>query len=572
MKKLTIILLLTPLLGLAQGLTTTTLSNGTWGDPLIWDNGLPSLSKSATINHNVTITSNSQTKHLTINDTLVNNGYLLETVNFINNGYYEDYSGQVVIRQNGNISGNDTYFYNLSVKGGSLTNTSYVRNLLNVINGVFNITSGNLVLVNDGIYDGRVGQCGGNVNGNMIWQKHIVRDCQGWAMYSFPNSPTLSDIGFFYTGVIGGPWPNFWANTYYYDETMTGGKEIGWTKYGNITQTVPQGSGLFHYDSPKVEDVAFSVTMTNTFAYNITYSPDTVASEIGWNLIGNPYPGTMDWDDPNWTKTNVANAIYTWSACKGGYDSYVAGVGTGDMDNLVPSGEAIWVQTIGTAPSLVVTKTALVDDSEPMMKKSNIDSNSLRVKLNGDDIIVRVKNGTEGFDYDLDAFKMGEGFLKTKDSEGNEYSINTLPNKQQTISLWTRGSGTLQFELNDLQNSWKIYLEDLYLNETQLLGDDYTFTSNTPQYEHRFNIIFTKKPLQVQYGINQLRLGIEELQINYDIIYQESQVTIISDTLLNVEVYDIMGRLLQKNVGNSVVIPRNSIKFVYINGRVEKIF
>jgi hypothetical protein len=140
--------------------------DGNWSNPTIWSNGIPGTNNNTTINHNVTLDVNGTTKNITINGSLTNNGFLLQSVNFINNGTYTDNSGTVEIRQNGSISGNDTYFWNLSVKGGSVSNTTYIKNLVNVPSGQLNVATGNLILVNDGTYDGRVGNCTGGISGS----------------------------------------------------------------------------------------------------------------------------------------------------------------------------------------------------------------------------------------------------------------------------------------------------------------------------------------------------------------------------------------------------------------------
>jgi hypothetical protein len=495
---------------------------------------------------------NSATKNLIINGSLTNNGYLIQSVNFTNNGTYTDNSGTVEIRQNGTISGNDISFYNLEVKGGSLTNTSYIKNVIRIPNGIFNVSSGTLILQSDGTYDGRVGTSTGGITGNFIWQKYLDRTCLGWSMYSYPSdNPTLSDIDLFYTF-------SWWRNTYWYDETVLGIYDYGWVGYTNSSQTVPRGLGIMQYNNPFTKTLQLTTTLPNTFTYTLDYTFDIDEFNTGWNIIGNPYPGTIDWDNGNWTKTGISNAIYTWIGCNQDYGSYVDGIGTGGMDGLIPSGESFWVQVIDPTYSLVTPKSTIVDDSNPMMKTSN-NTNMLRITLMGDDIVIRVKKGTDYFDPEYDAYKMGVGYIKTMDDEGTEYSINTLPNKQQTVPLWTRGNGTMFFEKSYFQNSWKVYIEDLYTNNITLLDTEYEITGNSDSYEHRYNIIFTKKPLVVD-------------DVVYKIRYESDKVIITSDKIIDVKVYDMMGRQLQENHSSSVVIPRKFIKFVYINGRVEKIF
>jgi hypothetical protein len=548
MRRLILIpLLLLSLLGFTQGgpPTTSTLMDGNWSNTGIWSNGIPTSNKSATINHIVTLDQAGITKNLTINGSVTNGGYLLQFVNFTNNGSYTDNGGTNEIRQNGTVSGNDTYFYNFSSKGGKIQNIVYIKNLLNLPTGVFNVSGGSLILLNDGTNDGRLGVSTGSISGNFVWQKYI-NNCQGWSMFSYPADATLSSVVSYPT----------W--TAYYDETDTNPMDYGWN-YFPSNGIASQGQGVISYDLAYSKIITLSVGLSANHNFTLDYTNTGSPLDDGWNMVGNPYPGTIDWDNANWTKTNVSDAIYTWIACSGQYGSYVGGLGTGGMDNLIPSGEAFWVQTIGVTPALTAPKSVIVDGSAPMMKMGNSPTNTLRITLNGDDIIINVFRGTDYFDYEYDAIKMGVGNLKTIDDDGVEYSINSLPNKQQTIPLWTNGSGEMSFEKIGFQNSWKVYLEDTYSGSIDLIDNAYTHNVNSGSYEHRYNIIFTKKPIIID-------------QAQYQMRYQGDQVIITSDEVMNVEVYDMMGRVIQSEQSSNVSVKRKNLKFIKINDKIEKIY
>jgi hypothetical protein len=466
---------------------TNTIADGIWSDASIWDNGVPTNTKSATINHNVTITSNSITKNLTITDTLTNNGFLLEVIQFTNNGHYEDVSGTVEIRQNGSISGNDTYLYNLSVKGGSVSNTTYIRNLLTVPSGVFNVSGGNLILVNDGTYDGRVGNCTGGISGNFTWNKYISKSCTGWSMYGFPTTATLADIDLYYTF-------GWWNNTYWFDETVLGGLNDGWVPYTSSAGSVQQGLGIIHYNNPFTKTISLNVGLSNTVNFPITYSTTGVPANDGFNMVGNPFPGTIDWDNANWVKTNVAGTIYTWSNCNGSYGSYNGGLGTGGMDGEIASGEGFWIQTTAAAPALSAPKSVMLDGSEPLYKMNNSPINYVRFEFNGDDIIVRLENGSKKFDFDTDAIMFGQRSLYTSDEDDVKYSIDTRSSTPKVvIPLWTKGSDDLYITENTL-NGYRIYLYEKISDTYYELSNSF-YMNGFNEYSNDYDLVFSRKPI-----------------------------------------------------------------------------
>ncbi len=471
--------------------------DGNWSNPTIWSNGVPRSNNNTTINHNVSLDQAGSTKNITINGTLTNNGYLLQSVNFTNNGTYTDNSGTVEIRQNGSISGNDTYFWNLSVRGGSVSNNTYIKNLVNVPSGQLNVATGNLILVNDGTYDGRIGKCTGGISGTFTWNKYVDKTCTGWSMYGFPTTATLSDIDLFYTF-------SWWYNTYWFDETVLGLLNEGWTSYTSGVQSVQQGLGIMHYDSPFTKTISLNVGLSNTVNFPITYSTTGVPANDGWNLVGNPFPGTIDWDNGNWVKTNVANAIYTWSNCNGNYGSYISGIGTGGMDNKISSGEAFWIQTFGVTPALSAPKSIMLDDSEPLYKMGG-PINFVRFEFGDDDIVVRLQNGSKNFDYDMDAIMFGERSLYTSDEDDVKYSIDTRQSLPRvTIPLWTKGDGELTITENTL-NGYHVYLYEK-INDTYHNLSDGFYVTGFNGYTNDYDLVFSRKPIFNKFNQKELTI------------------------------------------------------------------
>jgi hypothetical protein len=561
MKKLIILsfLLLIGFIGYSQGgpPSTSTIVDGNWSDPTVWSNGLPASNKDATINHNIIIDTYAPSRNIIINGSLTNNGYLIEAINFTNNGTYTDNGGTLEIRQNGTISGNDTYFYNLSVKGGSITNITYIKNLLNVPSGNFNVTSGTLTLLNDGTNDGRLGSVVGNISGTFIWEKHVTT-CAGWSMYSFPADASLATINF-----------TRWYWTAYYDEASTGDMDNGWVYYTSTSDVVPRGNGVFNYDYGYTKIFSVPTTLQNIFDYTINFTNNFGPADDGWNLVGNPYAGTIDWDNPNWTKTSLANAIYSWSDCSGAYGSYINGIGTGGMDGIIASGEAFWVQATAGGAALTAPKSVIVDDSEPMFKATNNQNkNILRLELNGDDIVIALRGGTEYYDTDMDAIKMSEGYIKTMDVDGIEYSINSLPSSDVTIPLHTKGNGVMVLTKEAFNNGWKIYLEDTYSGTKELVGANHTHNiqGNSNTYEHRYNVIFSRRVIKDDFG------SPIKPSKNYRFSQSNDRIIVVGEENLEIYMFDALGRVIDIRNTQSLDVNKGNIRFLKINSNFEKVF
>ncbi|MFC2107731.1 hypothetical protein ACFLRY_05300, partial [Bacteroidota bacterium] len=67
---------------------------------------------------------------------------------------------------------------------------------------------------------------------------------------------------------------------------------------------------------------------TNDVSTDILYTSSVSnPSFSGYNLIGNPYPSSIDWDEGSWIKTNIDASIAIWSDDNGGYIYWNGSIG-----------------------------------------------------------------------------------------------------------------------------------------------------------------------------------------------------------------------------------------------------
>jgi len=87
----------------------------------------------------------------------------------------------------------------------------------------------------------------------------------------------------------------------------------------------------------------------------------------GYNLVGNPYPSSIDWS--TFSNTNSAAPIYGYKVnptvyildpITGNYDTYNAttGISTGNASKIIPSGQGFFVQANNSSPTLTFTESA----------------------------------------------------------------------------------------------------------------------------------------------------------------------------------------------------------------------
>ncbi|HLA64447.1 MAG TPA: T9SS type A sorting domain-containing protein, partial [Rhodothermales bacterium] len=200
---------------------------------------------------------------------------------------------------------------------------------------------------------------------------------QGWRMLAASVQAQTVDglLGPFWTqGFPGsdynGTTPPALPNVYRYDETVVGGLTAGYVAQGNQSDALPLGTGRMVYvyaddnvNTPPVDGgfpklvVQSGTEATGAFTFGVTYTSSGTAANDGWNLLGNPYAATMNWDAAGWTRTNVSSAIYVWDPATAQYRTWNGTTGSLGSGLVAPA-QAFWVQTTAAAPALAAPAVA----------------------------------------------------------------------------------------------------------------------------------------------------------------------------------------------------------------------
>jgi hypothetical protein len=243
----------------------------------------------------------------------------------------------------------------------------------------------------------------------------------------------------------------------------------------------------------------------NTGSQSASLTRTGLSPAKGFNLVGNPYCSSVDWDAVSgWTKTHLNNATYihvnnaTWA-------SYVAGVGTNGGTRYIAPGQGFFVQvTTGfTTGTLAMDNQVRVNNVTPFFKDAVGNLVRLEVSGNGytDEAVVRIlPEATTEFDGNYDANK----FFGDADEAAQIYSlgseplsINALPEPGNVaMGVRTKTAGVYTIAATEVNDFSAVSLEDTKTGIfTDILKGSYSFSFTPGENEQRFVLHFA--PLSI---------------------------------------------------------------------------
>ena len=400
-----------------------------------------------------------------------------------------------------------------------------------------------LTLKSDANGTASIGNSAGTITGNITVERYIPAN-RKYRFLAAPvvgataaqwrdNSGTTPGIGTHITG--GSVGSNFDQSTlnapsaFWYNEVNAGNltdvgsgatSDPGWTAFadGN-TEALTNGKGFrIFVRGDRTLSLTGSIPTANNTTLSVTgtYPANSVSiattktnsnTNSGFNLVGNPYPATIDWN----TVTKGTGITNTYSTFNPSSNSYVEWNGsTGDATQYIASGQAFFVQQTGATGGITIAEAN---------KVSNTAGNFFRNKLT-DHLKVSMKYDSANYDaafihfredalnefdnYDGLKFQNAGVNIASVGSDGKRYNINSLASLTETteIPLSVLGSALTNFELKfeDVESfkNHELYLIDHYLNKMLLLSDGFTYpialsSDSASVKDGRFKIVFVQK-------------------------------------------------------------------------------
>lgn len=332
-----------------------------------------------------------------------------------------------------------------------------------------------------------------------------------------------------------------WSYLARYDESLN-----AWHQMNTPTDnSIYTGLGYLTYDPT---DAAETYIFRGELNYDdvpatLTYT----ASNRGWNLVGNPYPTTLDWDAIT-GKTSMGDAIYLWDQVNRRYATYSSGTGgvNGGSQYIAP-GQAFFVRTTAADAALTINNTARTLTASTFLKSSEqspTDVLHLTAKINNmtDEMLVHFNpNATDLFDGAFDAYKLtslaGSSVpgIYSVDANGTRYSINSLPFHSPEVAVDVVFSigvdGVATFTASGLETfaqhtGLSIYLKDTKTNQEISLQTtpEYTFNYLSSDDPKRFKIRFAESLTGVNENkVNTLKCNVYSVDKNVTIQYNDWQ-------------------------------------------------
>ena len=324
-------------------------------------------------------------------------------------------------------------------------------------------------------------------------------------------------------------------------------------------------------DPPRFENgKGYLVAYNNTFAGSSTKSVSgTLASGTvlvdlsnangGYNLVGNPFPSSLDWkassgwsrvDLAEYTTDDVAYNVWIWNDATGNFGAYnstlEADIGTNGMSRYIPPMQAFYVKA-ATNGILEMSNDVRVNSSQTWLKSNSQLSNTFRLKITNDQNSYSDEIQIEfGHENDMGGAEKLESMYSEAPSlstnkNGEQYSIDFRSNHnlQTPIPLsfncGVDGIYTLSAQLNP--NIETIILEDLLLDTKIdfINNPSYSFSANSNADPNRFILHFS--PVGIDYNLTKLPINI---------FAAKDKVEIRSDepTDAQINIYNISGQLL----------------------------
>jgi hypothetical protein len=408
--------------------------------------------------------------------------------------------------------------------GVTLTAPLGISGIVTAQNGDLS-SAGNLTLLSTAVQTSLIdGSGSGNVTGNVIMQRYLPSG-YGYKYFSSPfQAATVNEFSDDMT--LG-------SYTFYrYDESRTASGWLNYNAPANILNPL-EGYAVNFGSNPAAKTVDITGIVNNgdlsvtLFNHNNTYTQ-------GMNLVGNPYPSPIDWNEVKLNNTLVDDAVYYFKASTtdqygGTYSTYINTVSSdGIVNNIIPSMQGFFVHVSNgsfpvTGVLSMTNNVRITDLNHPFTKKSLNSVPLLRLIANFSDdtastdplVIYFEETATPDFDSQLDALKLMNTDLKVPNlysitPDGTKLSICALPVITDNfcrvplgLKLNREGNGTIIFRILNIDPSlarMRIYITDTIAGiEQDLLPDkEYRIALEKGEYINRFFLNLSSDPTDVK--------------------------------------------------------------------------
>jgi hypothetical protein len=282
-----------------------------------------------------------------------------------------------------------------------------------------------------------------------------------------------------------------------------------------------------------------AVTVVNWFTRSPTLQFSTVAGNstiAGYNLVGNPYASSIDWNTYSTTNSaagiyapNVSSSIYIYNEVSKIYATYNAGIGANGGSNIIPSGQGFFVRTTATGATMTFNEAAKTNaqvsgptqstGSTLLLSTAPVATSVLQYlrlemaedSINKEETVLVLNNGAKDVfvtNEDSEHFTGGGAVsLSSMSSDHVPLVINRFPITSQgkTIKLnVSAASGIYKINLTEMKaipQLFDVWLMDAYAKDSLDLRHNLSYTFRVIQQDtasygaNRFSIVIRQNPV-----------------------------------------------------------------------------
>jgi hypothetical protein len=527
-------------------------------------------------------------------------------INFVSGSNF-DMQNQTAIFSGSNsqaVSANGATFYNITISkaggGVQLTSALNLVNLLQFTTSNINVQSNGfltLVSTSDAAGGGTASiyrlQNGNSVTGDVTVQRYMSGEGK---IYRYIGSPVSGSMvsqwkdDFDITGPFDDPSPRRRIcevatnpasySLFYYDETAGGDIQQGYVGYpitGNATTNSPivVGRGYAAYIRECVDPTIIDVTGPinfNAVTFPITYTVNTPAAD-GWNLVSNPFPCTIDWDQGSWTKTRVASVISITDNGTGMIRYYDAGISNEIPDGQIAIGQGFFVRATAANPILIIRETTKVMNTAEFFRErtpERLPSLALNFFNNQehDKAYLKIQNGAKDGLDDYDAPKIANplfsfSFVAADDRPMAINAIDEIPSSREFKLLMENvetGEYSIGLEIEKPYfSNYHFVLHDHYLDKSIPLkrSEVYSFNvSSDVRSSDRNRFSFS-----VMEGVEETGSAeLQSLMVYPNPIQNDLTIDILKDDVIKLEFTTLQGKV-QSDVDVNGQVGKLSVDF-----------